>query len=314
MTGVLDIYPAGRITLREVGLRDGLQLVKNFPSTQAKQEWIRCEYAAGMRHFEVGSFLPASRMPQFADVREMIETVEALPSAFSMALALNERGAADALATGVNEIVCVVSATEEHSQANARRTRAEAVDLVRTVARMRDGSGRRPLINAGIAMAFGCSIAGAVAPAQVIALAEQCLEAGADIVGIADTVGFAGPRQVGELAGAMTRLCDARPYIVHLHDTRGMGIANASTALDAGARVLDGSLGGLGGCPFAPGATGNVVMEDLVYLCETKGFRTGIDLDALTAVREIPAAEMPQEQLFGAVARAGPPRTIVWRS
>ncbi|MBA3448325.1 MAG: hydroxymethylglutaryl-CoA lyase, partial [Pseudaminobacter sp.] len=260
------------------------------------------------------SFLPASRMPQFADVREMIGTVEALPGAFGMALALNERGAADALATGVDEIVCVVSATEEHSQANARRSRAQAIELVRTLVRMRHDCGRTPIINAGIAMAFGCSIAGAVDPDEVVALAQQCLEAGADVVGIADTVGFAGPRQVGELAGAMTRLCAGRPYIVHLHDTRGMGIANASAALDAGAQVFDGSLGGLGGCPFAPGATGNVVMEDLVYLCETKGFRTGVDLDALTAVREIPKAEMPQEQLYGAVARAGPPRTLEWRA
>lgn len=314
MTNLADVYPAGKVVLREVGLRDGLQLVKNFPSTQAKHEWIRREHTAGIRHFEVGSFLPASRMPQFADVREMIETVDALPDAFSMALVMNERGAADALTTNVDEIVCVISATEEHSQANARRSRAEAVELVRKVVRMRAESGRTPLVNAGIAMAFGCSIAGAVDPAEVLALAEQCLEAGADVVGIADTVGFAGPRQVGELAGAMTQLCGDRPYIVHLHDTRGMGIANASAALDAGARVLDGSLGGLGGCPFAPGATGNVVMEDLVYLCETKGFRTGVDLDALTAVREIPRAEMPDEQLFGAVARAGPPRTLEWRA
>lgn len=314
MTKLSDIYPTEKIVLREVGLRDGLQLVKSFPSTRAKQEWIRRENAAGVRHFEVGSFLPAARMPQFADVREIIETVEALPDAFSMALAMNERGAADALATSVDEIVCVISATEEHSQTNARRSRMEAVGLVRKVAEMREASERRPLINAGIAMAFGCSIAGAVDSGEVIALVEQCIEAGADIVGVADTVGFAGPRQVGELAEAMTRLCDGRPYIVHLHDTRGMGIANASAALDAGARVLDGSLGGLGGCPFAPGATGNVVMEDLVYLCETKGFRTGIDLDALTAVRDIPRAEMPEEQLFGAVARAGPPRTLEWRA
>jgi hydroxymethylglutaryl-CoA lyase len=313
MTAIPDIYPAGRVVLREVGLRDGLQLVETFPSTAAKQEWLRREFAAGIRHFEVGSFLPASRMPQFADVREVIAAVRTLPGAFAMALALNERGAADALETEVDEIVCVVSATEEHSQANARRSRADAIDLVRKVAAMREATGRRPLINAGIAMAFGCSIAGAVDPGEVIALASRCLEAGADIVGIADTVGFAGPRQVGELAEAMTRLCGDRPYLVHLHDTRGMGIANASAALDAGARVLDGSLGGLGGCPFAPGATGNVVMEDLVYLCEAKGFRTGIDLDALIEVRAIPASEMPQEQLFGAVARAGPPRTLEWR-
>jgi hydroxymethylglutaryl-CoA lyase len=314
VTTVEELYPPDRITLREVGLRDGLQLVKTFPSTAAKRDWIRREHAAGMRHFEVGSFLPAARMPQFADIPDVIEAVGALPDAFSMALALNERGLTEALATSIDEIVCVVSATEEHSQANMRRSRAEAVRLIRSAAEMRERRGRRPLINAGIAMSFGCSIAGSVAPKDVLDLVEQCLEAGADMVGIADTVGFAGPRQVGELSAAMTRLCEGRPYVVHLHDTRGMGIANASAAIDAGARVLDGSLGGLGGCPFAPGATGNVVMEDLVYLCETKGFRTGIDLDALTAVREIAAAAMPQEQLFGALHHAGPPRTMEWRA
>jgi hydroxymethylglutaryl-CoA lyase len=314
MTALSEIYPAGRATLREVGLRDGLQLVKTFPSTQAKRDWIAAEHAAGVRHFEVGSFLPASRMPQFADVKEMIETVARLDGAFSAALALNERGAADAFETDVDEIVCVVSATEEHSQANMRRSRAGAVELVRKMADLRNRSERKPLVNAGIAMAFGCSLAGAVAPEEVLRVAEACLEAGADVVGIADTVGFAGPRQVGELSTAMTKLCGGKPFILHLHDTRGMGIANASAALDAGARVLDGSLGGLGGCPFAPGATGNVVFEDLVYLCETKGFRTGIDLDALTKVRSIAQAEMPGEQFYGAIARAGPPRMLEWHA
>lgn len=305
-------YPNGRVTLREVGLRDGLQLVKTFPTTSAKKEWIRAEYAAGVRHFEVGSFLPASRMPQFADVRELIEEVAALPGAFSSALALNERGGREALETAVDEIGCVVSATEEHSQANMRRSRDDAIRLVRDIVAMRDASERKPLVSAGIAMAFGCSIAGKVEPDEVIRLAERCLEAGADMVGIADTVGFAGPRQIERLATRMTKLCGGRPYVVHLHDTRGMGIANAAAALDAGARVLDGSLGGLGGCPFAPGATGNVVFEDLVYLCETKGFATGIDLDRLTAVRAIPHREMPDEKLYGAVARAGLPPFAAW--
>jgi hydroxymethylglutaryl-CoA lyase len=314
MVDLVELYPEGRVTLREVGLRDGLQLVKTYPSTAAKLEWIRQEYGAGVRHFEVGSFLPAARMPQFADVCELIALLAELPDAFSSALALNERGARDALTTPLDEIVCVVSATEEHSQANARRSREDAIRLVGEVVAMRDDSPGWPIINVGISMAFGCSIAGKIEPDEVIRIAERCLEAGADVIGIADTVGFAGPRQVERLATRMTKLCGSRPYIVHLHDTRGMGIANAAAALDAGARVLDGSLGGLGGCPFAPGATGNVVFEDLVYLCESKGFATGIDLKDLMAVRAIPLSAMPEETLYGAVARAGLPPYEEWRN
>jgi hydroxymethylglutaryl-CoA lyase len=314
MSRIAAAYPYDRVSLREVGLRDGLQLVKSWPSTDEKREWLVREHAAGVRHFEVGSFLPASRMPQFADVTQMIEAVSGLDGARSAALALNERGAADAFETEVDEIVCVVSATEEHSQANMRRSRAEAIDLVRTAVRMRDERGHKAIVNAGIAMAFGCSIAGKVDQAEVLRLSEACIEAGADIVGIADTVGFVGPRQVAELSTAMARLCGGGAFIVHLHDTRGMGIANASAALDAGCRVLDGSLGGLGGCPFAPEATGNVVFEDLVFLCETKGFATGIDLDALAAVRSVPEHAMPEEKFYGAIARAGPPRTLDWRA
>ncbi|MCR4268902.1 hydroxymethylglutaryl-CoA lyase [Nitratireductor sp. ZSWI3] len=313
MSRLASAYPADRVSLREVGLRDGLQLVKAWPSTEAKRAWLRAEHAAGVRHFEIGSFLPASRMPQFADIREIIEAASQLDGARSAALALNERGAADAFDTKVDEVVCVVSATEEHSQANMRRSRQEAIDLVRRAVRMRDERGHHALVNAGISMAFGCSIAGDVQPDEVLRLTEACLEAGADIVGIADTVGFAGPRQVGALSSAMERLCGGA-FIVHLHDTRGMGIANASAALDAGCRVLDGSLGGLGGCPFAPGATGNVVFEDLVFLCETKGFRTGIDISALAAARSIPQEAMPDEQFYGAIARAGPPGMIDWRA
>ena len=314
MVDIAQLYPEGRVTLREVGLRDGLQLVQTFPSTAAKSEWLRREYAAGVRHFEVGSFLPAARMPQFADMRALVALVDELPGAFSSALALNERGARDAFTTPLDEVVCVVSATEEHSQANARRSRDDAIRLVGEVAAMRDASERKPAINVGISMSFGCSIAGKVEPDEVIRIAERCLEVGADIVGIADTVGFAGPRQVERLASRMTKLCGRRPYIVHLHDTRGMGIANAAAALDAGARVLDGSLAGLGGCPFAPGATGNVVFEDLAYLCESKGFATGIDLKRLTAVRGILGTAMPQETLYGAVARAGLPPYEEWRN
>jgi len=314
MSRLSEIYPGGRVTLREVGLRDGLQMVKTYPSTTAKRAWIAAEHAAGVRHFEIGSFLPASRMPQFADIREMIETVAGLGDAFSSALTLNERGADDAVETAVDEMVCVVSATEEHSQANMRRSRASAIDLVKRAVDLRDRSPRKPLVNAALSMAFGCSIAGAVDPAEVLRLVEACLDAGADIIGIADTVGFAGPRQVGDLCASVARICGDRPFIIHLHDTRGMGIANASAALDAGARVLDGSLGGLGGCPFAPGATGNVVFEDLVFLCESKGFRTGVDVDALSEARAIARSEMPDERFHGALAKAGVPRGFEWRA
>ena len=307
MTDVRKIYPEGRVALREVGLRDGLQLVKSFPSTTAKQRWVREEYAAGVRHFEVGSFLPAKTFPQFVDVRDVVATVASLPGAHGIALALNERGVNEALASRVAEIASVVSATEEHSQANANRSREAAIANVRRLCELRDATAHRPIVHAAISMALGCSISGAVDPAEVLRLVEKCFEAGADAVGIADTVGYAGPKQVGDLTKAAVKLAGAKPICVHLHDTRGMGIANAAAALDEGARILDGSLGGLGGCPFAPGATGNVVFEDLVFLCESKGFATGIDIERLIAVRAILRESMPGESLYGGLARAGLP-------
>jgi hydroxymethylglutaryl-CoA lyase len=307
MTRVQDIYPADRVILREVGLRDGLQLVKKFPSTAAKQRWVRDEYGAGVRCFEVGSFLPAKTFPQFADVRDIIATVKELPGAHGIALVLNERGVNEALESRVGEIATVVSATEEHSQANANRSRDAAIANVRRLCDLRNASEHKPIVHAAISMALGCSIAGAVDPKEVIRLVEKCFEAGVDAVGIADTVGYAGPKAVGDLTKAAVKIAGSKPICVHLHDTRGMGIANASAALDSGARILDGSLGGLGGCPFAPGATGNVVFEDLAFLCESKGFATGIDIDKLVAVRSILRAEMPGEQLYGGLARAGLP-------
>ncbi len=307
MSRVQDIYPQSRITLREVGLRDGLQLVKSFPSTDAKQRWVREEYAAGVRHFEVGSFLPAKTFPQFADVRDIAATAASLPGAHGIALVLNERGANEALVAEVPEIASVVSATEEHSQANANRSREAAIGNIRRLCELRDASAHKPIVHAAISMALGCSITGPVDPDEVLRLVEKCFAAGVDAVGIADTVGYAGPKQVGDLTRAAVKLAGTKPICVHLHDTRGMGIANASAALDEGARILDGSLGGLGGCPFAPGATGNVVFEDLVFLCESKGFATGIDIEKLVNVRAILRAEMPNEALYGGLARAGLP-------
>src|ERR1700761_4847973 len=276
MTTIQEIYPNDRVVLREVGLRDGLQLVKKFPSTEAKILWVLDEYGAGVRHFEVGSFLPAKTFPQFADVRDIVQTVAGLPGAHGIALGLNERGANEALASGVAEIATVVSATEEHSQANANRSREAAIANVKRLCELRDASEHKPIVHAAISMALGCSISGEVDPNEVLRLVEKCFEAGVDVVGIADTVGYAGPKQVGDLTWAACRLAGWKPICVHLHAPRGMGIAKAAAALDAGARILDGSLGGLGGCPFPPGAGGHVGFGDLGLLCGRKGFSTRI--------------------------------------
>jgi len=309
MNRAAQLFPPDRISLREVGLRDGLQMVRQFPDTSAKIEWVEREYAAGVRLFEAGSFLPASRFPQFADVRDIVYAIKAQPGARAAALALNERGAEDALQTGVDEIMFVLSATEGHSQANTRRSRAEAVAMLGRIVAMRDAAGpHAPVLTAGISMAFGCSIEGRVDSDEVLRLVDQCAQAGADVVALADTVGYGGPRDVRKLAASARAQVGDLPLAMHFHDTRGMAIANAAAALDEGVRILDGSLGGLGGCPFAPGATGNVVFEDLVFLCESMGFATGIDIEALITVRSILARTMPEEKLYGGLARSGLPK------
>src|ERR1700681_3203062 len=202
MTRLQDVYSDARVSLREVGLRDGLQMVKTFPSTAAKQRWVAEEYGAGVRHFEVGSFLPALSFPQFVDVREIVRTVAALSGAHGIALALNELGVNEALASGVAEVATVVSATEEHSQANANRSRDSAIANVRRLCELRNATPHKPIVNAAISMALGCSITGPVDPREVLKLVEKCLAAGVDFVAIADTVGYARPKHVGEVTRA----------------------------------------------------------------------------------------------------------------
>src|SRR5258708_24007620 len=242
MTAVQDVYSGDVFSLAEVGRRDGRQLVEQFPSTAAKQRWIREEYAAGVRHFEVGSFLPASTFPQFADVRDMVRTVASLPGAHGVALALNERGVNEALAAGVAEPAAVVSATEEQSQANARRSRDQAIANVKRLCELRDASAHKPLVNAAISMALGCSIAGPVDPKEVIKLVEKCLEAGVDFVAIADTVGYAGPKQVGELTRAVVKLSGAQPVYLRLRDPTILGIRTSAPAHRPSDGIRDGEL------------------------------------------------------------------------
>ncbi|MFC2967985.1 hydroxymethylglutaryl-CoA lyase [Acidimangrovimonas pyrenivorans] len=311
MTLAERLYPKDKVVLREVGLRDGLQLVQSWPTTAQKNEWLALEHRAGVRHFEVGSFLPAARFPQFADLREMIATVSGLDGAFSAALTLNERGVADALETPVDEIMFVVSATEAHSEANTRRSRTEALEMARRIdAQRRAGRTDPPVLTVGVAMAFGCTLAGEVEPKEVLRMVEGAAEAGADVIAIADTVGWAGPAQVAHLAREARALLGDVPVAMHFHDTRGLALANAAAALGEGVRILDASLAGLGGCPFAPGATGNAVFEDLAFLCRTMGFDTGIDIAALGEARSVLEAAMPNEKVHGALARAGLPEVL----
>ncbi|MEZ2721288.1 hydroxymethylglutaryl-CoA lyase [Paenalcaligenes hominis] len=302
------IYPPHQLCLREVGLRDGLQLVKQFPTTADKKAWLHQEHKAGVRYFEVGSFLPAHRFPQFADVRELIEFAKTLDQTVVSALVLNERGVVDALGTAVDEIMYVVSATEQHSLANSGKTRAQAIELLQRAVELRDQQAHPTIISTGISMAFGCSLEGRVNPDEVLTLIAQCFNAGADMVALADTVGYANPRQVRDLMRTALDAFPNRAIGLHLHDTRGLAIANATVALEEGVRILDGSLAGLGGCPFAPGATGNIVFEDLVYLCDSMGLPTTIDLTELLKARQVVAASMPNELLQGALAQAGLPR------
>ncbi len=310
MSRLNEVYPNGQLVVREVGLRDGIQMADTFPNTEQKKRWINLEYAAGVRHFEAGSFLPVSRFPQFADVRDIVAHIQSLPGATAIALVINERGINEALKAGVDELTLVLSATEEHNQANARRSREASIEAIHHAVESRNQSRSRTLLNCIISMSFGCSIAGDVDTDEVIRLAGECIAAGVDTVGVADTVGYAGPTEVRALCLRMTEMMGQRPYTVHLHNTRGTGLANAAAAVEAGARIFDASLAGLGGCPFAPGATGNVVIEDLLFMFEKMGYDTGVDIAKLVQARVVIEESMPDEPLYGGIARAGLPKNF----
>jgi len=300
------------VTVREVGPRDGLQMAKAIMPTAAKLRWIAAMAAAGVPEMEVASFVPPKAMPQMADAAEVVLAARAAhPGLRVAALAPNLRGAQDAAAAGAQSIVLPVSASEAHSQSNVRRSRAEQVaEVGRVVEWARTLGPRAPRIEGGISTAFGCSLQGEVPEREVVSLAAALAEAGADVVALADTLGYAGPSHVKRLVRAVRAEVGAERFgSLHLHDTLGTALANALAALEEGVRGFDAALGGLGGCPFAPGSVGNAATEDLVYLLESEGFDTGIDLGALLAAREELRAGLPGETLHGRVAAAGVPRT-----
>jgi hydroxymethylglutaryl-CoA lyase len=299
------------VSICEVGPRDGLQSVARTMPTAAKRAWIEALHASGLREIEVGSFVPASLLPQLADTAELVRHALTLPGLTVVALAPNLRGAEAALRAGAHKVTIPVSASEAHSLANVRKTPLQMVDEVRRIAALRDDIAPNALIEAGISTAFGCSLQGRVPEDGVIRLAESVVEAGADESGLSDTTGMANPAQVRRLFTRLRGALGERAGAAHLHNTRGLGLANCLAAFDVGVRSFDASLAGLGGCPYAPGASGNVVTEDLVFMFEAMGVITGIDLAQLMAARAPLQAGLPGEPLYGMVAPAGLPKGFV---
>jgi hydroxymethylglutaryl-CoA lyase len=296
------------VLISEVGPRDGLQSVSRTMPTADKLRWIDALHAAGLREIEVASFVPARLLPQMADAADVVAHARTLPGLTVMALVPNLRGAEAALAAGVHKLTVPVSASEAHSQANVRKSRADMVAEFRRIAELRAATAPQVALEAGMSTAFGCTIQGAVDEDEVIALAVALAGAGADDVGLSDTTGMANPAQVRRLFGRLRAAIGDKAGAAHLHNTRGLGLANCLAAYDAGVRTFDASLGGLGGCPYAPGASGNVVTEDLVFMFEAMGVATGIDLAQLIAARQPLLAGLPDEPIYGMTPLAGLPQ------
>ncbi len=299
-----------RVIVCEVGPRDGLQMAKGIMATATKTRWIAAIAASGVPEIEVGSFVPPRLIPQMADTAEIVRRAVLLPRLVVVALAPNLRGAQDAYAAGAHRISIPVSVSEGHSRANTNRSSMEQVaEVGRIVAWLRTQP-RHVEVEGACSTAFGCSIDGVVPEANVVRVAEGLVEAGVGGIGLADTVGYGHPAQIKSVVRAVRSAIGDKLEDLHLHDTMGLGLANALAGLEEGIRNFDAALAGLGGCPFAPGASGNIVTEDLVFMLESMGLDTGIDLGKLVAARDILREGLPGEPMHGAVSRAGVPRTF----
>lgn len=298
------------VILREVGLRDGLQMVKSIFPTEAKKRWITEAVAAGMSEIEVCSFVPAHVVPQFQDHEEVVNHALTLDNLLTSALVPNAKGAERGFMLGVNKLNFVVSVSETHNQKNVKCSTEESLERFDRIMEVRASNPdyAKTEVCSGVSTALGCTMEGDIDPKRVMWLCEELLKRGAGEVGIADTVGYANPGQVKAVFKDAIAAFGEDKVVAHFHDTRGLGLANALAAYEAGCRKFDASLAGLGGCPFAPMATGNVVMDDLVFMFEAMGVKTGIDLDGLIKVRDILTANLPDEPMHGMVAKAGAPK------
>mgnify|MGYP003582910432 FL=1 len=301
------------VVVCEVGLRDGLQMLGDFFPTSEKIAWIRAEHAAGVAEIEVTSFVPPKLIPQFVDAQEVVQASIVLPGLTVLGLVPNLKGAERAVAAGVHKLDFVMSVSRTHNLKNVRREREESIEDFRRITDMLKTlpPESRPRISGGLSTALGCSYEGRISVDDVRRYAVALAEAGADELLIADTVGYADPKLVREVFRAVQQEVGNLPVGAHFHDTRGLGLANVSAALECGVRRFDASLAGLGGCQFAPGASGNIVMEDLCFLLDSMGLRTGVDLNGLVEVREIVARNLPKAPLHGTLAQAGLPNHYI---
>jgi len=295
--------------VREVGLRDGLQSIATVLPTERKRAWIRAAHAAGQREIEVGSFVPARLLPQLADTAELVAYARTLPGLAVSVLVPNLRGAVRAFEAGADLLLVPLSASHAHSLANLRKTPEQVIAEFAQIRAERDAAGAATLLEGGIGTAFGCTIQGRVEPDAVLRCLQGLLDAGADRVSIADTVGYADPHAVRVLFERARRIAGERFWCGHFHDTRGLALANVCAALETGVTRFDATLGGIGGCPHAPGASGNAASEDLVFMLERMGWRTGIDVGQLLALRAELAGWLEGETLHGTLWRAGLPKT-----
>jgi hydroxymethylglutaryl-CoA lyase len=311
--------PANRLpafaVVREVGLRDGLQSINRVLPTAHKLAWIRAAHAAGQREIEVGSFVPARLLPQLADTAELVAFAKTLPGLVVSVLVPNLKGAEKAIESGAHGMIVPLSASHAHSLANLRKTPDEVVAEVAHIRALRDSSGGAAgssvVLEGGVGTAFGCTLQGEVKESEVLRLMQALLDAGCDRVSLADTVGYADPAMVQRLFEKARRLVGDRLWCGHFHDTRGLGLANVYAALQTGVTRFDACLAGIGGCPHAPGASGNVSTEDLAYLLKSMGIKTGLDIEALLALRRQVAGWLEGETLHGTLWKAGLPRTLL---
>lgn len=302
---------APAVLISEVGPRDGLQSVQATMPTPAKLAWIDALHAAGLREIEVASFVPPRLLPQMADAAAVVRHARSLPGLTVMALVPNLRGAQAALEAGVHKLTIPVSASAAHSLANVRKTREQMLAELRSIVALRNEVAPGVKIEAGISTAFGCTLQGEVAEDDVVRLAGEVIAAGADESGLSDTTGYANPAQVRRLFSRVRAEIGERTGAAHMHNTRGLGLANCLAAYDVGVRTFDASLAGLGGCPYAPGASGNVVTEDLVFMFEAMGVHTGVDIQKLIAARQPLREGLPGEAVYGMTPEAGLPLGFV---
>jgi len=297
------------ILVSEVGPRDGLQSIDAILPTEVKNAWIRAQAEAGFREIEVGSFVPPSVLPQMADTADVVAAALAIDGLNVAVLVPNLRGAENAIKAGARKISIPFSVSETHSLNNVRRNHDQMVEEVKNIAALVAEQQHPPHFEAGLSTAFGCTLEGPVSEDLVVRSAERLMKAGVAEVGLSDTTGYANPAQVKRLVRKVQAAVGKENITgVHLHNTRGLGLANALAAIEEGITTVDSSLGGIGGCPFAPGASGNIVTEDLVFMLEAMGLRTGIDIDKLLAVRNILSEALPDEPLYGFTPDAGLPK------